>query len=306
MKNLFEYKGNDLQINKDAHDGDLAALKRYLTIIDNCEFKSSFPPFKFQQVDGLTVIDESAACPVGAKARFGEFFFTQIEEDEIVYVQPRQGFAGISLAWLCKKYDKKLTLIMPSSKEASSHQRLCIELGATPKFVRIAAMPNANLIAQKYARFHNAKYVPLGLQHRDVIAGAVSCIHENFRDREHPKKLWCVISTGVLCRALQIALPETEIHAVAVARNIRQGELGRAKFYSYHKTFSAKSDVVPEEFDCEPSYDSKGWDYASKFADEGDYFFSVAGKAPETSVQPENVDSQRDWGDFRDLPELKL
>lgn len=303
MIDLFENKSGGTE-NKDAKLGDLEAQKRLLALVADSGFESTFPPFVFKASQGLNVIDESKSCPVGAKARFAEFFFSRIQEEEIVYVQPRQGFAGISLAFLCKKFGKKLTLIMPSSKEASHHQRLCIELGATAKFVRVAAMPNANLVAQKYATHHCAKFVPLGLQHPDVVAGAVHSIVQNFQNVEPPKRLWCVISTGVLCRALQIALPDTEIHAVAVARHIQHGELGRAFFYSYHKPFHAKSDIIPNDFDCEPCYDSKGWHYASQFADIGDYFFSVAGLAPPTKVIPEDVDSFRHWGDFRDFPEL--
>lgn len=178
MKDLFLNKST-YESNKDAPLGHTDRLK-YLQVIKNAKFESSFPPFQVTNVGGINVIDESKSCEVGAKARFGEFYMSTIKQDEIVYVQPRQGFAGISLAYLCKKFNKKLTLIMPSSKEASHHQRLCIELGANPRFVRIAAMPNANHIAEKYAKKVNACYVPLGLRHPHVTAGAVhslSLIH---------------------------------------------------------------------------------------------------------------------------------
>ena len=53
-------------------------------------------------------------------------------------------------------------------------------------------------------------------------------MYDYFKDKEKPKTMWSVISTGVLSRTMQIALPDTEFSAVAVARIIQQGELGRA------------------------------------------------------------------------------
>ena len=268
------------------------------------DFKSSFGDFNVKQVDGFNVIDESESCEVGYKARSGEFFIQDLVRQgvkKIVYVQPRRGFAGISLSWLCKKYGLDLILVMPSSKEVSDHQALCIELGAKPLFARIAAMPNANSLAKKYAKKVGAYYVPLGLNHPYVVAGGVRCMYNYFKDKEKPKTIWSVISTGVLSRTMQIALPDTEFNAVAVARNIQQGELGRAKFYSYHKPFNSKSDLIPDKFDCEDSYDSKGWDYMVKHGKQGDWFFSVAGNAKLPTIDKSKIDSYRDWRDLKDF-----
>ena len=268
------------------------------------DFKSSFGDFNVKQVNGFNVIDESESCEVGYKARSGEFFIQYLVRQgvkKIVYVQPRRGFAGISLSWLCKKYGLDLILVMPSSKEVSDHQALCIELGAKPLFARIAAMPNANSLAKKYAEKVGAYYVPLGLNHPYVVAGGVRCMYDYFKDKEKPKTMWSVISTGVLSRTMQIALPDTEFNAVAVARNIQQGELGRANFYSYHKPFNSKSDLIPDAFDCEDSYDSKGWDYMVKHGKQGDWFFSVAGNAKLPTIDKSTIDSYRDWRDLKDF-----
>ncbi len=268
------------------------------------DFKSSFGDFNVKQVNGFNIIDESESCEVGYKARSGEFFIQDLVRrgvKSIVYVQPRRGFAGISLSWLCKKYGLDLILVMPSSKEVSNHQALCIELGAKPLFARIAAMPNANSLAKKYAEKTGAYYVPLGLNHPHVIAGGVRSIYDYFKDKEKPNTMWSVISTGVLSRSMQIALPDTEFKAVAVARNIQQGELGRAEFYSYHKPFNSKSDLIPDKFDCEDSYDSKGWDYMVKYGKQGDWFFSVAGNAKLPNIDKSTINSYRDWRDLKDF-----
>ena len=294
---MFENKTTS-DFNKDLDKYD---LEDYLEMTK--DFKSSFPEFEVIECEGFNVIDESQACEVGYKARSGEFLIKKLAEEgvkEIVYVQPRRGFAGISLSWLCKKYGMNLTLVMPASKKASPHQLYCIELGAKPLFLRVAAMPNANSMAKKYAEATGAYYVPLGLAHPYVVAGGVRVFHDFFNDRDHPEYMWTVISTGVLTRSLQIALPNTQFAAVAVSRNIQEGELGVAEFYSYHKPFTAKSDYVPD-FDCESHYDSKGFDVMRKHGLPGDWFFSVAGEAPKPTISPSSVDSYRDWNDLRDF-----
>lgn len=285
--------------NKDLLDYN---LEDYLELTK--DFKSSFNDFKIVKSNGFNIIDESQSCPVGYKARSGEFLIQNLVKQgikELVYVQPRRGFAGISLSWLCKKYCLSLTLIMPSSKEISDHQALCIEYGAKVLFIRIAAMPNANLIAKKYADKTGAYYIPLGLNHKDVIAGGVRSIYDYFKDKEKPKCMWSVISTGVLTRSLQIALPDTKFKSVAVARNIHQGELGRSDFFSYHKPFNSKSNLIPIEFNCENSYDSKCWDYMNKFGESEDWFFSVAGEAPVSKIDKKLIDSYRNWNDLKDF-----
>ncbi len=287
------------QANNDLKD---YSLNDYLEQTKN--FKSSFKEFDVKQVDGFNIIDESVSCEVGYKARSGEYFIQYIANQgvkEIVYVQPRRGFAGISLSWLCKKYNLNLTLVMPSSKEISDHQALCIELGAKPLFARIAAMPNANSLAKKYAKATNSYYVPLGLNHPLVIAGGVRCVYDYFKNRVKPNTIWSVISTGVLTRTLQIALPDTKFRAVAVARNIQQGELGRSDFYSYHKPFNSKSDLIPLGFNSEDSYDAKGWDYMVKHGKKGDWFFNVAGNANKPTIDKKTINSYRDWNDLKDF-----
>ena len=278
-------------------------IQEYLDICG--DFKSSLPEFQLSYENGFTIIDESKACPIGFKARAGELLVQRACElgyKSIVYVQPRRGYAGISLSYLCNKYKMDLYLVMPSSKEISDHQALCIQYGATPLFMRIAAMPNANNMAKKWAeQQEKCLYVPLGLQHELVTANAVNSFYNYFKDKQHPKTMWTVISTGVLSRALQIALPDTEFHNVAVSRNIQQGELGRAKFYSYHKPFNSKSDMLPKTFDCEDSDDAKGWDYMNRYGKEGDWFFSVAGNAPKPTIDKSSIDSYRDWKDYKDF-----
>lgn len=261
------------------------------------DYKHDFK-FVIKNIEGFNVIDDGE-FEAGTKAKMADFFISQVKEDALVYVAPRTGMAPLSLCYLAEKYNKKLYLLMPASKEASEHQLLAIERGATPIFVKIAAMPTANIYAERFAKTIGAKYLPFGLKTEMVVAGGVRIMHDTLKDLGI-KTMWSVFSTGVLSRTLQIALPDTEFNAVAVARNVQEGELGRAKFYSYDKPF-LKPTKMDIPFDCIKTYDAKGWELMKKFGKEGDYFWNVAKSTPKPTLKPSDVDSQREWRDFRDI-----
>lgn len=266
-------------------------------------FRSSFAPPIFTVEDGVNVVNE-AALGVGSKARFGELLVKETKEDELVYVQPRHGWAGISLCALAKMYGKKLTLFMPASAEASETQRLVIELGAEPRFIRVAAMPVLNKYAAEYAVKARAAFIPLGLKHPLVTACAVTEIYEALRG-SRPGEMWCATSTGVLSRALQIALIPNSwmVHSVAVARNLHSGELGRATFTSYDRAFTQNARTLPKTFDSASNYDAKAFEIAVKCRSElrQTWFWNVAGNPPTPTISAAAVNSNRPWGDLSDF-----
>jgi len=248
------------------------------------DFKSSFPDPVIQMHEGRYVVREDL-IDVGTKARAGEFLVATCPSDTIVYVQPRCGFAGVSLTKLCKLYGKKLVLFMPSSKEVSTHQAWCIEHGCEYHFHRIAAMPNLNLIAAKWAEENNAFFVPLGLKHKLVTAMIVKTAF----DLCIPDSFWTAFSTGVLNRALQIAWPEAQANGVAVARNIQHGERGRCNIVGHYRDFAQDSLVKPP-FPSASNYDAKVWEYTEP----GDLFWNVAGEVT-TTIDRASINSYRDW-----------
>lgn len=289
---MFLNKATD-QSNCDLSNGK--DLDYYLNLTKDYKHDITFVE---KEIDGFRIIDDGEFL-YGTKAKMADFFVSQIKEDSMVYVAPRTGYAPFSLCHLAKKYNKKLYLVMPASKEASEHQLTAIEYGATPLFVRIPAMPTANIWAKQFAEKIGAKYMPFGLKHEMVVAGGVRIFYDNFKDK-NIDTMWTVFSTGVLSRTLQIALPNTEFNAVAVARNIQQGELGRAKFYSHAKKFTQDSDTLPP-FDCIRTYDAKGWEFIKKYGKPGDWFWNVARNMPKPTIKAKDVDSDRKWGDMRDL-----
>jgi len=220
--------------------------------------------------DGVRVVRDDLL--VGSKVRGGDCLISNINQKTLVYVQPRTGLAGVSLLSVAKRHNKKVKLFMPSSKQISHHQACCIEQGADYEFHRIAAMPNLNAIAKKWADENDDTYfIPLGLKHELVTAGFVKVASKI----PEPEEVWTVISTGVLHRALQIAWPNAKFHCVAVSRNMKRGEIGHENIISAPEPFTKaiKENLPP--FPSVNTYDGKAWRYIPKNSGKDILFWNV-------------------------------
>ena len=266
------------------------------------DWKDPFPAPVVTEHNGFNVVREDL-MGLGSKCRFGDILVSTCQSDTLVYVQPRYGFAGISLAYLAEKYNKKLVLFSPSQKEISDHQAICIERGADMKFRRIAAMPNLNKIAADWAKENNGFFIPLGLRHELVTAAAVRVAYDTAQVHGEPKEVWHAISTGVLSRALQIAWPNAEFNAVAVARNIKDGERGRATIWSHPKEFSQNVATEFEPpFPSALNYDAKAWELMLKNGSPGAWFWNVGGNPkPKNEDTKQSINAQREWGEIIDV-----
>jgi hypothetical protein len=252
------------------------------------------PAPRIVEHEGIRVVRDDDL--VGSKVRGGDCLISSLPRhiDTIVYVQPRTGLAGVSILDVAKRHNKAVRLFMPSSKRISHHQACCIEQGAEASFHRIAAMPNLNKIAKEWAdQKENAFFVPLGLKHRMVTAGMVKVASQI----KEPDVVYVATSTGVLTRSLQIAWPNAEFVSVAVSRNMKAGELGRARVISEKKAFTAhesKENLPP--FPNIDTYDGKVWKYIPKHSDKDILFWNV-GKEPvlHDDTLYETTDSYRKW-----------
>jgi hypothetical protein len=241
--------------------------------------------------EGVQVVRDDLI--VGTKTRAGDLLCSRIDSDTLVYCQPRVGLAGVSLCDVAKRHSKKVVLFMPSSKEISLHQACCIERGGIPMFERIAAMPNLNKYAKEWAEKNRAYFIPLGLKHElatAAIVHAASTIPE-------PEEVYVAISTGVLSRALQIAWPNAKFICIAVARNLQEGELGRAEVISHPLPFHVavkKEDMPP--FPTVATYDAKVWAFINKDGKKRRLMWSV-GRDPilHDSTIITRTDSWRPW-----------
>jgi hypothetical protein len=275
-------------INKDVGIFGLEATREYYLSL-----AESWTPYNPDPVvvvhDGVRVVRDDMI--VGTKTRAGDLLASKINHETIVYSQPRVGLAGVSLMDVAKHHDKKVVLFMPSCKRISENQACCIERGAIPIFERIAAMPNLNKKAAEWASKNDAFFVPLGLKHELATAGIVHAASKV----DPPDEVYVAISTGVLSRALQIAWPKAKFTCVAVARNLKDGELGRAEVISEPADFHTEEKELPP-FPTVKTYDAKVWKYIPKNSGRNVLMWNV-GTDPllTNSSIYDTVDSYRDW-----------
>jgi hypothetical protein len=239
--------------------------------------------------DGVRVVRDDLV--VGTKTRAADLLASKINNDTMVYSQPRVGLAGVSLLDVAKHHNKKVVLFMPASKRISLHQACCIERGAIPIFERIAAMPILNIKAKEWANKHNAFFIPLGLKHELATAAIV---HTASKISE-PEEVYVAISTGVLSRALQIAWPNAKFTCVAVARNLKAGELGRASVISEPLEFMQEEPIQPP-FPTVRTYDAKVWKYIPKNTGRNILMWNVGAEPQLTNLSIyDTVKSYKDW-----------
>ena len=279
-------------INKDIHPLYGDPKEYYLELAKDWEDPYGEPVIT--EHDNIRVVRDDYIT--GSKVRGGDCLISSLADDirTIVYVQPRTGLAGVSILDVAKRHDRNVKLFMPSSKRISDHQACCIERGAQAEFHRIAAMPNLNLIAKKWASENkDAYFVPLGLKHEMVTAGIVKTASKI----RPPDEVYTATSTGVLTRALQIAWPNTKFISICVSRNMKAGELGIAEAVSEPLAFTAseKKENLPP-FPTIDTYDGKVWKYIPKNTDKDILFWNV-GKEPilQNLNLPNEVNSYREW-----------
>jgi hypothetical protein len=267
---------------KEARDYYLGLLKSY---------RSPYPAPVIKTYEGVRVVREDLI--VGSKVRAADPLLATCKQKKVVYVQPRTGLAGISLVDVARRHNKDVHLFMPASKRISYHQACVIEQGATAHFHRIVRMPMLNRLAAKWSAENDALFVPLGLQHELATAGLIATAVKI----KAPDIVYVATSTGVLTRALQIAWPEAEFVSVCVARNMKAGELGRAKPVSHPQEFNtpAPPEVLPP-FPTVPTYDGKVWQHIPKNTGKNVLFWNV-GTDPVLTDETiyDRVDGWREW-----------
>ena len=141
------------------------------------------------------------------------------------------------------------------------------------------------------------EFLPFGLNHPYTIAGFVRVCENILLNYKEPNEMWSVVSTGVLTRGLQIGFENTKMKGVAVARNMKFGELGRTEIISEPLAFlkNEKIENLPP-FDTVPSYDGKAWKYIPKNSEKDIWFWNVAGdiKKP-NNFDKKTINSYRNW-----------
>ena len=284
----------------------LDAYERYRRMWGN--FVGKMPEPVIEEYEGGRYILRADLAPAGLKAFGAEKFISEIKEDILVYVAPRVGHAPDAIAALAQMYGKKCVFFCPAAKDLSKHQRALLAYPhVSLKFFRTAAMPMLNGYAKKWAEEFGAAYLPFGLTKTPLVtAGLVNLCRNVSKIIGHdPAAAFMAVSTGTMIRALQIGWPTSEMFGVAVARNIKDGEIGRAWVNSHNLPFL--KDEIPEyqpPFPSTSNYDAKAWNLFDTMSIPGSIFINVGSdehiERNLESVKDHPICSQREWNDKSD------
>jgi len=293
------------QWNKDldAYDGDvLKAREAYLGMAAGFNSRMPDPNTLVEEYEDKFIFRADKA-PAGLKAYGAEQLIAETEEDVLVYVAPRTGHAPDAIATLANMYGKRCVFFCPASKSASDHQAAMLGHGNVDlRFVRIAAMPVLNQYAKEWAEQNGAKFLPFGLTGSPLVTAGLIRMCDDISTVINGTV--CAVSTGTMIRALQIGFPNVQHYGMAVARNIKAGEIGHARVISSYQAFQQKA-KIPPPFPSTATYDAKAWDLFEMLDIPGSMFINVGSDDMITSglkgVDRSEIDSAREWGDHRDI-----
>lgn len=303
------FKITESDVNKDLLPGETLAdaRDRYYRLWGN--FMSQMPDPDVHEHEGGQVVLRADLAPAGLKSFGAEKLVAECEEDTLVYVAPRVGHAPDAIATLAEMYGKKCVFFCPAARRPSRHQAaLLAHDHVRLKFIRIAAMPVLNKYAREWAEKNDARYLPFGLTNTpSVTAGIVNMCRNISRIMgRDPTQAFMAVSTGTMIRAMEIAWPETQMCGMAVARNMKAGEIGGATVVSHSYPFlkDERSDYLPP-FPSTANYDAKAWSWFNLIGLEGSIFINVGSDdVIERNLERVDIDkihSQREWGDLLDM-----
>lgn len=216
--------------------------------------------------------------PYGGKSRYCDYFVKTFEKDEIVFGNANPvGWGPVSMAYLCKKYNKKFTVFFAARKEPNIYQKKVLELGGNIVWLKMGMLTVCRARAREYVALddNNRQELPLGLEHDKTIGGLVKVLSDL---NLNPREVWSVGSSGSLNRGMQIAFPNARAFVVQTGHDMSDVEVGRAtRFkcqYKYDK--AVKANEMPP-FPSVPHYDAKAWSYIVNHAADNSLFYNVAG-----------------------------
>jgi len=215
----------------------------------------------------------------GSKVRFIDKLIKDTPCDEWVFGGSNKvGWGPISLAYVCKKYNKKATCFWANRKEPTWHQKEYMKYDGIIEWVKMGMLNVTLSRAEKYKNESpdTRRTLPLGLEHEWVLGSIIKVARKL---DVKPDVVWTVGSSGTLNRGLQLAFPDAECHVIQTGHKMNERQIGRAKLwetkYKYDKP--VKEEEAPP-FPSAPEYDAKAWKIIQENMDKSktNLFWNVA------------------------------
>jgi tRNA1(Val) A37 N6-methylase TrmN6 len=255
--------------------GALKTVMDYLSLIG--DWSDPNPPPVIEKHDDFLVVRDDL-LEHGSKIRFIDFMVRTASEDEFVFGGSNKvGWGAISLAAVCKRYNKNATFFMAATSNSTWHQNEVKRLGGRIEWVANGMLNDTLARARAYSEAAptRRRLLPIGLEDDTVIASIIK-VAQGLGVR--PKEVWTVASSGTLTRGLQIAFPSAKFFAVQTGHSLTEQTAGRAEVhvspYRYDKPVRAE-EAPP--YPSEPFYDAKLWTFAVEKGRKGALIWNVAG-----------------------------
>jgi len=224
-------------------------------------------PIIVEHEGSLVVRDD--LLPGGTKRRAMHVLIDDTH-DEYVYASPVYGAAQIALAYTCRDYNKRATILCaqrqtwhPLTKQAADLEAKIIE-------VPMGFLSNVQSKAKAYcSAVASRKLMPFGLDDPEFIAALANVARQM---PVTPTEVWSITSSGVLSRALQQAWPEARFFGVQVGATPNAGRCETV--YLAPEKFDKDAKIRPP-FPSNLNYDSKAWRFVKQYASSGALFWNV-------------------------------
>ncbi len=252
------------------------SVEELLDMVSDWQDPHPLPIIK--EYDGFNVVRDDL-LDYGSKIRFLDCLIRDLPHKEIVFgSSPANGYAQISVPYVCNKYDKKFVVFMAKRNMENLHpyQKRGMDLGGIYNWVNMGMLSVTQSRARKYyeEKPDERFLLPIGLEHPKVIGSIIKVCRK--LDESSFSDIWVVGSSGTISRGLQLAFPNKNVNVVSVGHKLNEREIGRAKIYTTDYKFD--KEVRPEDeppFPSAPTYDAKGWAVMRKYGKDNSLFWNV-------------------------------
>lgn len=192
-----------------------------------------------------------------------------IGAEEIVYASPAAGYAQVAVAHAARAHGLRATVFTAARKQLHQRTLEAQEQGASVIAVPHGYLSNVSAKARAYCEATGARLLPFGLDTPEALAAIAAAA----RELPAPSEVWAAAGSGTLVRALQIAWPEAEFHAVQVGK---VPTIGRARLWVAPERFEQDARQPPPFSSCS-NYDAKVWQFLAEHGSPGALMWNVAG-----------------------------
>lgn len=221
-------------------------------------FEVAITPPTIEKHDGFIIVRDDHLIG-GTKLRYLHALFRICRHRYLEWVcaSPTFGYTQIAVPAACKLLGLKATVFVPARKtEPHPYTKLSLKLGADIHWVDMGMQTVLEKRARDYVESQNYRAkVPFGGMSRPGLEEiARTALSLNVQ----PKEVWCSISSGVLCRGLQLAWPKAKFFGVVVGHKPTEEERGNAELLQAPEKYSGEAKHPPPFPSC-PYYDAKVW-----------------------------------------------